>query len=436
MTISDHVQVTITPQLLTISRSGFGVPLLLAHHTLPDVVRTYNTLTALQADLGANHPAVKMATSLLSQEPRPTRFKLGRVTNGDVQEFTIDGFPSNTADADVGKVVSLSVLAPDGTTHEIEHTIAASETPADIAVAIGTQVNAISGISGGAVGAVVEAAADVVGTHFHVSRTKNCTFTDTTVDLGYAAAIDAIRNVDDDWYGVAIEHPSDANIEQVSAKIQTLSKVFISHYQGSVAAYVALLGTLEAASRDRTALLYSTMQRAAEYSGAAWMGRVLPLDPGGHTWKFKTLKNITVDPLTESDVASIKAANGNVYISDAGIAMTQEGVMATGRFIDVVRSIDWLTARIKENELSLLAQNDGIDYDDAGVEQVVGVLDATLKRAVDQRVLRAGTIQITYPKVADIAPEDREGRILPDVAFGAEYRGSVHKVIITGNLAF
>ncbi len=81
------VSVTIDRQTTAVSRAGFGIVLIVgANPTFAERTRLYGTdLSALAADLtgGTAAPEYLAATSLMSQNPRPSSFMVGRIDIGD-----------------------------------------------------------------------------------------------------------------------------------------------------------------------------------------------------------------------------------------------------------------------------------------------------------------------------------------------------------------
>ncbi|MCK5610319.1 DUF3383 family protein, partial [Candidatus Pacearchaeota archaeon] len=114
---------------------------------------------------------------------------------------------------------------------------------------------------------------------------------------------------------------------------------------------------------------------------------------------------------------------------------TQEGVVASGEFIDIIRGVDWIQARISEAVFTLLVNADKVPYTDPGVEMIKTEIQAILEQAVDNNVLVENTITITAPKVADVSSVDKANRFLPDIKFGATLAGAIHKVKIDGKLS-
>lgn len=195
--------------------------------------------------------------------------------------------------------------------------------------------------------------------------------------------------------------------------------------------------TVDVSGLTTTTAVTITEEQAGEASFPefAWMGGQLPKTPGSITWKFKTLIGITPDVLTSTAIGNVKGKNCNVYETIANISMAHEGVVSSGEFIDIIRGVDWIQARISERVFTLLANADKIPYTDPGVEMIKTEIQAVLEQAVDNNVLVENTITITAPKVADVSPTDKANRFLPDIKFGATLAGAIHKVKIDGKLS-
>jgi hypothetical protein len=196
--------------------------------------------------------------------------------------------------------------------------------------------------------------------------------------------------------------------------------------------------TVDISSLTTTTAVTITEEQAGNMSFPefAWMGGQLPKDPGSITWKFKQLTGTTPDVLTTNAVTNTEGKNGNTYQTVGGVNITQQGVVSSGEFIDIIRGVDWIQTRITENVFTVLANSDKVPYTDPGVGIIVGTVRAFLTGpAVDNNVLVEDTISVSAPAVADVDPTDKANRLLPDVLFDGGLAGAVHKTIISGKLS-
>jgi hypothetical protein len=258
---------------------------------------------------------------------------------------------------------------------------------------------------------------------------------DMTTDPGIVTDLGAVVAVDDDWYGIAIDSNSEAEILALAADVEARPKLFLAHTADTRAKVQAettdVASDLQSFAYVRTALIWNN--DTLGYAGAAWLGRCLPLDPGSETWKFKTLAGIAVDDLTATEVTALKAKACNYYVQIAGINITMDGVTSGGEFIDVTRFVDWLTARMKEAVFALFINNDKVPYTDGGVDLVRAALLGVLGLGVTRGGLAADPAPlVTAPLVADVDPVDRAARHLPDVHFSGRLAGAIHSVDVSG----
>jgi hypothetical protein len=157
--------------------------------------------------------------------------------------------------------------------------------------------------------------------------------------------------------------------------------------------------------------------------------------PGADTWVFKGLAGVDSYELTESEEGALADKNATYYIEVKDVATTLGGKVAAGEWIDVVRGIDWLGARMQERIFFLLLNNKKIPYTDAGIDLVKGQVQAQLDEGVTATLL-VGTPPptVTAPKAASVNPTVRATRVLPNVNFKARLQGAIHAVQVTGTV--
>ena len=195
-----------------------------------------------------------------------------------------------------------------------------------------------------------------------------------------------------------------------------------------------IASVLQAKGYDRTFLMYHAI--AGEFPEAAWLAGQLINPPGSATWAFKTLAGVTPDALTATQIAAAKAKNCNLYLSVAGVKITDPGIMAGGHYIDTTLGLDWLQSTIQADVFALLATTKKIPYTDAGAQQVASVVRTDLNRAITQGVLaNDGSLVLNVPKVSDQTEADRTNRYFPDITFAANLAGAIQKVQVLGTVS-
>lgn len=252
----------------------------------------------------------------------------------------------------------------------------------------------------------------------------------------------AIQNVDNDWYALACTDRTKAVVQAIAAWVETQVKIFgtasdeadiINVSAGTDLTSIAAL--LNSAGYVRSFVMYHD-DADSDFPECAWFGKVLPTTPGSATWKFKQLASISYSDLTTNESKNARDKNANTYEFVAGVGITREGTMAQGEFIDIIRGIDWLTARIQEFVYALLVNSPKVPYTDAGIASV----EAEVRRALDLGVNNdfiADDPQYTVsvPKAADVSPANKAARLLQDVTFQATLAGAIHAVEINGTVS-
>jgi hypothetical protein len=259
-------------------------------------------------------------------------------------------------------------------------------------------------------------------------------------DVDIAASMAAIQNEDNSWFGVAVDQAMASDFAAIAAWVES-AKRFSVLWTTDPNTYDAtkstdLASTLKALSYDRTAVIWHAQPAdGADYPDAAWMGEGFPYDPGTSTWAYKTLRGVTSDKLTGSQETALKNKNCNYYTVVGGVAITQEGKVASGEWIDIIIGTDWIEARLRESVYSALVNNRKLPYDDSGIAVIEGLVKGVLNQAAGAGILQGDSIVVTVPRYADIPQADKIARHLPDVKFTALYQGAIHRVTINGTIS-
>jgi len=259
------------------------------------------------------------------------------------------------------------------------------------------------------------------------------------IDAGDASLTDSLNAVsqeNDDWYGFAITSRLQADVEEAAAWTEAEIKIF-----GSASDDVEILNAssttdigavLQAAGYARTFVMYHD-EAATAYPEAAWFGVQLPTAPGSSTWAFKTLAGIPVVDMSSTQRTNAFNKNVNTYELRGGVNITKDGQVSSGEYIDIIRGVDWLQARMTERVYLLLTNSPKIPYTDAGVGIVEAEVRAQLDAAIAQGVIAIDpAYTVTVPLVKNISTNDKANRFLPDVRFEGTLQGAIHSIRIRG----
>lgn len=253
----------------------------------------------------------------------------------------------------------------------------------------------------------------------------------------YPEALSAIVDIDDDWYGLACDTITAANILLIAAWVEARTKIYIARSADAdiiTSATDDIASDLDAAEYDRTAVLYDE-NAATAYADAAWLGNCLVRDPGSQTWMFKGLDTIAFNALNSGEIDNAHGKNANVYIRTAGQNITSKGTMASGEYIDIIRGIDWLTARIQERVYTRLINSPKIPFTNAGIAVIETAVREQLDIALEQDLIAPEpAYTVTVPDVLDTDELDRQRRELKGVDFRARLAGAIHYAEIRGTV--
>jgi hypothetical protein len=423
MSIEKFVVVQISRQTRGVTQAGFGIPLILGPNGDFTGVRTYRSLAAVSADFLESDDEYKAAAGIFSQTPRPEEIKIKKSPTNVAQ--VSDVVIATVANNSLYRVIINGV--------SFDYTSDADATAAEIRDGLIAAVNAgTEPVTASASGADVRLTADNAGESFSLSVGDNkLTITPVTANVGIASAILEALQEDKEWYALITTDITDVTVKEAAKTIEALRRIYgVRRSDAAIrtAATNDIMTFLKNKGYDRTFLLHSGT--VTDFGEARWMGRVLPLDPGSETWAFKTLQGLTVDGWTDSEQEFLDTKNANYYIETAGVRHTVNGKMASGEFIDIMRGIDWLQARIEEGIFQQLVISDKIPFTDQGIAIVENILRQRLQNGVTVGLLESFTISV--PKAADVAFESKAARTLPDVEFEAVLQGAIHKIIIQG----
>lgn len=270
---------------------------------------------------------------------------------------------------------------------------------------------------------------------------------------GNAANVDtdliALTNENNDWYGFCDVLHDENRALDIAAYMEAHEKLFVTVLSDP--------DNITAGATDTTSTAHLLMSN--NYFRTAWWWNPDPLQfpdvaiaarsftkyPGQETWANQRLAAVASTFLNETTYTNISHKNGNTFEPFRNIAITQNGKVSGGEWIDVIRFRDWLCEEIKVTIFQQMVDN-RIPYTDPGI----AIIRSRLQQALDRGVSRGGiapaevdiegnlvpsyTIQV--PLSMTISPNDKANRILRDVYFTARLAGAIHVVQIQGTLTY
>jgi len=428
MGLEKIVNVQISRQTAGVTQAGFGVPLILGPNGQVGVIGSYSSIAAVAEDYDLSDAEYLLAQKIFSQTPRPPILKIGLASVAVAQISTI------TPDVSV-QAITVYTVTIDGTDYAF--TSDSDQTAAEVVTGLIALINADSNCKMTASGTTtLILTADSAGQGSIVAVGAKLTLVDTVENNGIDSDILKANDIDGAWYFLHTTAKDDVTINVASATIEAMRRMYVLRSDDAdVLTNVTTdqASLMKAKNLFRTAFWFSKTPN--DFIDGAIVGRVAPLPPGSETWAFKTMAAVTVDKLTDGEQANLDTKNVNYYVNIGGISVSQNGKVIGGEYMDVIRFIDWLQARLEEKIFGTLATSDKVPYTDSGIAIIENDM-----RFIFEAAVRSGGIAssqdytITVPKAADISQNDKATRRLTGIKFTARLAGAIHAVEIQGTV--
>jgi hypothetical protein len=241
-----------------------------------------------------------------------------------------------------------------------------------------------------------------------------------------------------DWYGVAIDSDSDADILAVAAWAETRVKIFGAK-TADVSVYdpddeYNILSVLKDLGYDRTFLFYHQDSATENVEGAPF-GLQLPKNPGSSNWAYKRFSGVESSSINATQRTQILDRYGNCYTNRNNFNVFENGRMVSGEWIDVIQGIDWLHYRMQNNIWTALVSNEKIPYTDDGISIILNQIREALRTSQIRGIIAsAPEFEITSPLASQVSSNDKGNRLLPDITFEATLSGAINKTQIRGRI--
>lgn len=421
--ISDVVDVSVSTASAAVQAPGFGKALVLATHAhFTDRTREYGSVADMVVDgFSTTEPAYLAALAYFSQEPAPTKIKIGR--------RAADNVP--VAITAVNSFVYTIVL--NGVTYT--YTASGSTTQAAIGAGLVAAIgSAVPGMTPSYSTGILTLTG-TAGTPYSVGAlSANLVQNALTATETLTAALDAVLLSDTDFYGLVLASDRASADMQAAATWVSANKrlLFAATAEANVIGVApgsdttTLPAILKAAAYDRVIVFYHA-SAATVFVDAAAAGWVLSKNPGSYTFAFKTLIGIPISNLSPNQRANALGKNANVYEERGGVNQVNDGRVSSGKWVDQIHGRDWLASIVTINIFQLLSSALKVPYTDDGISQIDQVTRQAGALAVNRDYL--DSYSVTWPKVASISANDKAARVLNGGVMVAQEKGAIQKVI-------
>lgn len=388
--------------------------------------------------------------ALMAFSAGANRFMLGRRLV-DSATYTID--PSR-----IGKVTTYTITVSTGdlvSTASYE-----SLTTDDAETILGVIATALSGglaeITATVVGTGVDAVLEIAdsGTTPHVVDNFNyMTVSFESVEPASEVLGAILEEAEQDFYFLTCEDHSEEFVLQMAPEIEaTDSSDYPKQYHFSIQESGTLtpvvdpavdtLGKVQELGYTRTAGRWH--HNADTLFPEVWItGEMGQYTAGTSNWKFKIPQGIDAasDPVTGKNLSSgkqgyIKDRNGSWFGVERGVNFNHGGKVASGEWIDIIRSVDFMNDLIETRLLNLqlnTSVNGKISFTNADKTLVGNVVDSVLAYCVDLKILTGYEPTV----VPDEVPfEDQANRILQGLNWTGYLAGAVNFIVVNGVLTY
>jgi hypothetical protein len=437
MPIADILNVTLTVSAAGPTVPGFGEPLIAAYHThFTDRVREYSSLAGMAADgFLSTDPAYLVATNVFAQRPSVPFLKIGRRALPVTQIVLLTCLSAVNTD-----VYKFTLQLPGGTPHVV--TVNSTGTPATDVATINTAVTALAlanltATHGGAILTLTMGAGFLLDVQTDVAH---MTLQNTSADPGLNTDLTAINAFDSKWYGLLLDSQSALEIAAAALWVEGgATKQFAWNNSDTICATAAttdIFSTEQALSHERSGGIFAQTQMLS-YSAAAWMGRLYPTLAGSENWAMKTLINVPVDTLTDSQAHAVEGKNGTIYTSLFGVPLTQFGKTPGGEWMDIIRGNDSLTTDLQVGAVSLQSNSLKVPFTDAGADRYRSMIGGVLLNYVQRGFLSSTPAPFVFiPLISTVSSVNKALRNFPGMTFAATYAGAINSATLTGTLTF
>lgn len=201
-------------------------------------------------------------------------------------------------------------------------------------------------------------------------------------------------------------------------------------------AWATLKTSVTSKKYNRTIILVNE----TAYAAAALVGETAGRAAGSFTYKFKTLKGVTPDDLTDAEITALHEAGAFGYVTKAGDDVTTEGIVCGGenKYADVTDSIDYVIQNIEYRVQKTLNSNAKVSYDDGGIALIANAVTAALQDAHNNGIIATvngvADFAVSFPMRSATTEADRASRAYNYGTFSFALAGAIHEVRVSGTI--
>lgn len=482
--VSRLIRASINLSPIAAARRGFGILMVAGDSDVIDGrerVRSYTSLESVATDFGLSAPEYLAAVLYFGQSPRPSTMMCGRWISADTSAI-LYGAALSAAEQTIATWNAITTGAFKVSINGNEYTVSSLNFSTDtnmtqVATRINTAMQLLT--DPGTCewdGSRFIFRADSVGSASSISylsapgsgsdisdKLKGRTGEASVPVPGYDAETPAecalaLANVSAAWFGLhfaATASISDAQHIAVAALIEGLDLKRMYAVTSQDADILDSTVTNDIASElkalryDRTFPHYSS---SSPYAAVSAISRAFSVNFAANrstiTLMYKTEPGVTAETLTETQTATLKDKNCNVYVNYVNdTAIIQYGVMASGAYFDEIHGLSWFEDALQNACYNLLyTSRTKIPQTDAGQNQLLAACAAVCEEAVNNGLVAPGVWNADgfgqlqrgdflkngyyiYSIPMALQPQaERETRVAPPVQIALKLAGAIHEI--------
>lgn len=228
------------------------------------------------------------------------------------------------------------------------------------------------------------------------------------------------------------------NVAAIAAFIETTDKMLFAYVDSSSETATTTLTTLYSSIKtyERTVVVYHSDPLA----NVAIVGATAGYAAGSFTYKNIIIKGIEPLDLSASEIEAIHEKGAITIVEKVGDIVTSDGIVASGQFIDIVDSKDYIIQNISYNTQRVFNINKKVPYTNAGIAMLEAATFEALKDGYNNGMIAdnadgSPAYNTSFALRADTTAEDRAARHYPYGTFTFELAGAVHSVVVTGTIS-
>lgn len=251
-------------------------------------------------------------------------------------------------------------------------------------------------------------------------------------------AVEAVKNlVSKDWRQLVIVGDAIDEYVAVADYIETTkSKMFFVSM--NMETWTVFEESVASKKYDRTVIFVCETENAA----AALVGETAGRAAGSFTYKFKTLKNVAADDLTDAQINELHEAGAFGYVTKAGDNVTTEGISQSKKYIDITDSIDYVIGNIEYRIQKVFNGTAKVPYDDRGIALLSGAVTLALQDAFNNGIIavqangKTPDYTVSFQPRAATTEADRESRTYKYGSFKFALAGAIHYCEVYGEITY